>query len=154
MLHHMRPGLLAVVAALACWCGPADAATLTQIGRFPHPVYVAAPPGDASRVLVVEQRGIIRLFKDGVLQSRVFIDYRSRVLSGTERGLLSMAFAPDYTTSGRLYLYFTNLDGDIEIDMVKRAASTPDAANRNTARTLLVVPHPDYANHDGGQLQF
>src|SRR3954451_732636 len=131
MLHHMRSCLLTVLALLAS-CGAADAATLTQIGSFPHPVYVASPPGDTSRVLVVEQRGIIRLFKDGVLQTRVFIDYRSLVLSGTERGLLSMAFAPDYSTSGRLYLYFTNLDGDIEIDMVKRAASTPDAANRNT----------------------
>src|SRR5262249_21627168 len=75
------------------------------------------------------------------------------VTSGGERGLLSVAFAPDYPTSRLLYVYFTNRAGDIEIAELH---ADPDGlhASAGTLRVVLIVPHPGHSNHNGGQLQF
>src|SRR4051794_265089 len=141
--------MVAVLAAPACARG---AVSLVQIGTFSSPTYVTAPPGDTSRVLVVEQAGRVRLVRDGVLQPAPFADITARVASGGERGLLSIAFAPDYATSGLLYAYFTNKNGDIQVDELRRADA--DHADPDYARTVLGVPHPGQSNHNGGQLQF
>ena len=128
------------------------AVSLAKVGDFAGPTYVTAPPGDTSRVFVVEQGGTIRVIRDGVLQSAPFADLTARVLSGGERGLLSIAFAPDYATTGLFYAYFTNKNGDIQIDELRRADA--DHADAAYARTVLTVPHPGQSNHNGGQLQF
>src|SRR4051794_4986273 len=91
----------------------AHAATLAPIGTFSSPVYVTAPPGDDSRLFVVEQGGAIKLIHAGVTST--FLDITPSVISGGERGLLSMAFAPDYATSGLYYVYFTNQAGNGDI---------------------------------------
>ncbi len=70
-------------------------------------MFVTAPPGDGERLFVVEQEGLIRVVKNGVTLPTAFLDLTGPVLSGGERGLLSMAFAPDYATSGRFYVYYT-----------------------------------------------
>ena len=136
----------------------AQAATLTQVGgtTFSSPVYVAAPPGDTSRLFVVEQAGTIRLIKDGVTQSTPFLDISSLVIAGGERGLLSMAFAPDYATSGLYYVYFTNQsgNGDIEVDEFRRSGGNPDVSDPAPRRTLFTIEHSEFGNHNGGQLQF
>ena len=87
---------------LAGWLAPGASAApeLVKLGDFDTPVYVAGPPGDASRVFVVEQPGRIRLLVDGQPQATPFLDATGDVLAGGERGLLSMAFSPDYETSG------------------------------------------------------
>src|SRR4051794_28483125 len=132
----------------------AQATKLTPVGTFSSPVYVTAPPGDNSRLFVVEQGGTIRVIKDGVTLSNPFLDITSRVLSGGERGLLSMAFAPDYATSGRFYVYYTNRpNGDIEVDEYQRS-NNPDVAGGPTKQPLFTISHSEFANHNGGQLQF
>jgi glucose/arabinose dehydrogenase len=68
-----------------------------------------------------------------------------------ERGLLSMAFARDYATSGLFYVYFTDRSGDIHIQELKRASA--DQADRASARDLITIRHREFSNHDGGQLQ-
>ncbi|MEA2458515.1 MAG: hypothetical protein QOC95_1487, partial [Thermoleophilaceae bacterium] len=89
-----------------------------------------------------------------------FLDISSRVKSGGEQGLLSMAFAPDYATSGRFYVYFTApRPGDsggsvITVREYRRAAGNADVADPSTARTVFTVDHPTNSNHNGGQLQF
>src|SRR5436190_2290031 len=79
---------------------PANTAAATvelrRIGSFASPVYLTAPPGDKRRLFVVEQAGTIREVRDGKKLAKPFLDIRSHVQSGGERGLLSMAFAPDY----------------------------------------------------------
>ncbi|MEA2273202.1 MAG: hypothetical protein QOI98_1910 [Solirubrobacteraceae bacterium] len=133
--------------------------SLVQIGDFASPTYVTAPPGDMHRVFVVEQRGTIALVKDSGQRS-VFLDIQGLVTAGGERGLLSMAFAPDYATSGRFYVYYTGRTpateqtGDIEVDEFQRDSTNPDAALPGTRRRVLHIDHNLQANHNGGQLQF
>src|SRR4051794_31897976 len=98
----------AALAALGVSAAPASAALhLSSIGNFTSPVYVTAPPGDPHRVFVVEQAGRVIEVRDGVKQDPPFLDISSRIKSGGEQGLLLMAFAPDYATSGRYYVYYT-----------------------------------------------
>ena len=73
--------------------------------------------------------------------------------TGGERGLLSMAFAPDYATSGKFYVYFTDAGGDIRIEEYRRS-SNPDRADPATRRLVLTIEHSSEDNHNGGQLQF
>src|SRR3954470_22351270 len=73
---------------------------LVRIGRFRSPVYVTSPPGDRRRLMVVEQGGRIMVIRGGRRLARPFLDIRSRVLAGAEQGLLSVAFPPDYASSG------------------------------------------------------
>jgi hypothetical protein len=122
-------------------------------GTYSLPTYVTAPPGDTSRLFIVEQAGRIRLVHNGSAQSTAFLDIADLVGAGGERGLLSMAFAPDYATSGRFYVYFTDKAGDIRIEEF-RQSSDPGRADRATRRLVLAIEHSNESNHNGGQLQF
>ena len=94
---------------------------------------MAGPPGDASRVFVVEQPGRIQLLVDGQRQATPFLDATGDVLAGGERGLLSMAFSPDYQSSGRFWVYMTTkaaastdgTEGQIQIREYRRADRRP-----------------------------
>ena len=132
---------------------PPGVPSLFLVGTFSSPVYVTAAPGDSARLFVVEQAGRIRVLHHDTTLARPFLDISNRVLSGGERGLLSMAFHPLYATNGRFYVYYTNLNGDIRVVRFT-VSSDPDSADRATADTVLTIPHPGQANHNGGQLQF
>ena len=110
-----------------------------MIGKFNSPTFVVSPPGDTSRLLVVQQNGLVSLVKDGVVQPNPFLDLRSVVVGEGEKGLLSIAFAPDYATSGLVYAYFNNRDGNIRVIEYRRSASDPDSIDR-TQRRLLHLP--------------
>jgi glucose/arabinose dehydrogenase len=156
MIRCVRRAAALVVLALAVVPARAHAATVTlaKVGDFSTPVYVAAPAGDTSRVFVVQRGGAIALVKDGVVST--FADLTGRVLSGDERGLLSMAFAPDYATSGLFYVYYTarSPSGQITIEELRRDPANPDRADPSYARVLMTIPHDKQSNHNGGQLQF
>jgi glucose/arabinose dehydrogenase len=148
--------LVATAIALA-WAAPPAAAALhlSQVGTFSQPVYVTAPPGDPHRLFVVEQAGRIMEVLDGQKLATPFLDITHDVRCCGEQGLLSMAFAPDYATSGRFYVYYTApaaTGSTITVDEFKRA--TLDSADPSTRRNLFTVPHPTNSNHNGGQLQF
>ena len=83
---------------------------------------------------------------------RPFLDIRGRVEDGGERGLLSVAFPPDYRKSKRFYVYYTDATGDIRVDEFR--ARTAVKARRNSARPVINIPHRENSNHNGGQLQF
>ncbi len=123
---------------------------------YSAPTFLTAPPGDASRLFIVQQGGIIRIVRDGSLLATPFLDITSLVLSGGERGLLSMAFAPDYATSRKFYVYYTarTPEGQITVAEFLRDASNPDVADPATRRTVITVDHMTYSNHNGGQLEF
>jgi glucose/arabinose dehydrogenase len=147
--------LLAAAAVALLAAAPAAAAPrLVPLGTFDNPTYVTGPPGDDTRVFVVERPGRIRVVRGGALLARPFLDVAAQVRSvGGEQGLLSMTFAPDYATSGRFFVYFTaEPDGHIEVREYRRSAD-PDVADPAVQRTLLRIPHPTFANHNGGQLQ-
>jgi glucose/arabinose dehydrogenase len=123
---------------------------LVKIGNFDNPVFVTSPPHDARRLMIVEQGGTIRVQRGGKLLARPFLDITARVVSGGEQGLLSMAFARDYATSRRFWVYFTNRNGDEEIDELR--ATSLDRANPASARRVLVQADSE-PNHNGGQLE-
>jgi glucose/arabinose dehydrogenase len=130
----------------------AKGVALRRVGTFESPTYLTAPNGDGRRLFVLEQAGTIRVVRDGKKLGAPFLDLRADVQAGGERGLLGMAFAPDYATSGLFYVYFTGLDGDIRIQEFRRA--TADRANRGSRRELLRIEHSAFTNHNGGQLAF
>jgi glucose/arabinose dehydrogenase len=128
---------------------------------YASPYHVAGEPGNPSRIYVVEGAGRIRLVVDGVTQATPFLDINGDVCfanetCGGESGLFSMAFAPDYTTSGLFYVFYTR-DAASEHDLVIREFRRTTDANdidETTGRDVLVIPHPNASNHNGGQLQF
>jgi glucose/arabinose dehydrogenase len=126
---------------------------LKPVGRFDHPVYVAGAPGFPRLLFVVEQPGRVEVLRHGHRLGTPFLDLRSQVgYDGGERGLLSIAFPPNYARSGRFYVYYVNNAGNIEIDEFHRRSATRAAGA--TRRRVIEVPHPVNANHNGGQMQF
>jgi glucose/arabinose dehydrogenase len=124
---------------------------LKRIGRFDSPVFVTAPPGDRRRLFVVEQAGRVRVLVSGRLRAKPFLDIRSQVTAGGEQGLLSIAFAPDYKTSGRFYVYFTDRSQDQRVVEYKRASG--ERADAGSARLVLKMDDEE-GNHNGGLLLF
>jgi glucose/arabinose dehydrogenase len=155
--------LVAIIAGALALAPPASAdrlaaggVRLAGLGSFHSPTFATAPPGDP-RVYVVEQGGGGQRARIVVLRrgrQHVFLDLTARVATSTEQGLLSMAFAPDYRTSGRFYVYYTRRpDNAIQIDEYRRSSRSPDLAVPSSRRSVITDPHPT-ENHNGGQLQF
>src|SRR5215212_3428081 len=115
-----RFAVLAVLTAVACTSTestdpdpiPADFKLGLQsvASGLSSPVYATSPPGDA-RLFIVEQPGRIRILAGGQLLSTPFLDITAKVVSGGERGLLSVAFHPQYATNGFFYVYYTGSNG-------------------------------------------
>ena len=125
---------------------------LKRIGKFEAPVYIAGAPGFPKLLFVVEQPGRIAVLKNGKRLGKPFLDISSQISYEGERGLLSVAFPPDYAQSKRFYVYYTTPAGNIRIDEFKRASATE--ADPASDRKVIEIPHPVNANHNGGQLQF
>lgn len=116
------------------------------------PVFLTQPLNDG-RIFIVEQSGRIRIVRDGVLQTAPFLDISSNVLSGGERGLLSVAFHPHYSTNHFLYVYYTSQpSGDVTI--ARFTATSADVADPNSLKIILTVSHSQQANHNGGLVSF
>lgn len=117
-----------------------------------QPVHVAAAPSDSSRLFVVEQGGRIRIVSGDSLRAEPFLDISDSVSTGGERGLLSVAFHPQYASNGLFYVDFTDGDGDTHITRFQRGADA-DHADPASGTLLLAIPQP-YANHNGGLVAF
>ncbi len=124
---------------------------LKKIGSFKAPVYITGAPGFPKLLFVVEQEGKIAALKSGH-RAGTFLDIRDLVEYGGERGLLSVAFPPDYAQSKRFYVYYTDAEGSIQVDEFRRSSAT--RAAKGSRRPVITIPHPVNANHNGGQLQF
>ena len=116
------------------------------------PVFAGAPRLDPHRVFVVEQFGTIRIIKDGVKLDTPFLDIHERVSCCTERGLLSIAFHPDYEHNGRFFVDYTNTNGDTVIARFTVSAD-PDVADPGSEKILITIAQP-FANHNGGLAAF
>ena len=132
---------------------PHSGVALKKIGQFDHPVYVTGAPGFPKLLFVVEQPGRVAVMRGGHRLTHPFLDLRGAVgFDGAERGLLSIAFPPDYATSRSFYVYYNDNAGNIRVDEFKRAR--PTLAGRGSQREVIGIPHPENANHNGGQMQF
>ena len=118
-----------------------------------NPVFLSQPLDDG-RIFVVEQGGRIRVVKNGVVWTTPFLDISTRVLSGGERGLLSVAFHPQYATNHFFYVYFTTqTNGDIRVERFT-TTSNPEVADATTSKLIITASHSTYSNHNGGLLTF
>ena len=121
------------------------------MGGLTDPVDLQSPPRDCA-LYVLEQAGRIRIVRGGALLATPFLDIVSRVGSGGERGLLGLAFHPQYATNGRFFVNYTDRGGDTHVSEF-RVSSNPDGADPGGERQLLMVDQP-FANHNGGGLAF
>jgi glucose/arabinose dehydrogenase len=132
---------------------------LTEIATgLNRPLYLTNA-GD-ERLFVLEQGGLIKLIVDGVVQATPFLDLSSiispdaRQQGGySERGLLGLAFHPDYANNRVFYVHYTDINGDTVIARYLTLRDNPNAADPSSAAIVLTQSQP-YANHNGGQIAF
>ncbi|AUX39791.1 hypothetical protein SOCE26_011860 [Sorangium cellulosum] len=139
---------------------------LTEVARgFDRPLYVTSEPADAGRLYVVEQIGRIRLVKDGAVQEEPFLDITGIVAPVAtsyedERGLLGLAFHPDYAENGRFFVYFNarrqsdTSPAGLTLMEFRRSPSNPDVAAPESTRSYFRITSGVMGNHNGGMLAF
>jgi len=115
------------------------------------PLALTAPAGDA-RLFIVEQPGRIRVVKNGTLLAAPYLDLSAKLTSGGERGLLGLAFHPNFATNGYFYVNYTDLQGNTQVERY-HASPSADVADANSALPILNVTQP-YSNHNGGNVVF
>jgi glucose/arabinose dehydrogenase len=132
---------------------PADAKLgLKKVGHFDDPTYLTSPPGDAKHLFVTERAGVVRVLTDGRKGSRSFLNIKSRVTTRSEGGLLSIAFAPNYSKSRRFYVFYVDKQQNINVDEFRaRRHSATKASGGSRRRVIRIKSPPD--THKGGQLQ-
>ncbi|MEP7137712.1 MAG: S8 family serine peptidase [Chloroflexota bacterium] len=125
------------------------------------PVFITNAGDGTGRIFIVEQPGRIRIQKNGILLSTPFLDVQSLVKStGSEQGLLALAFDPAYTTNGNFYVVYTaprsgdSVGSNLILEKFSVSSGNPDVANLASGTILLTISHPTYGNHNGGTLAF
>ena len=122
------------------------------VGSIALPTKIAHA-GD-ERLFVAQKQGIIRVIVEGELLPAPFLDITHKVLAaGFEQGLESLAFAPDYASSGYFYVLYTNLDGDVHLSRFQVSSHDPNIADPDSEQIVLHVPQPS-AIHNGADLAF
>jgi glucose/arabinose dehydrogenase len=151
-----------ILPAIALAAGPAPLAAqapwpevrlVRKIGGLSSPVHLTHAGDRSGRLFVVEQRGRIRIIKDGALLPEPFLDITGRVSCCGERGLLSAAFGPHFGEIGDFYVDYTDLNGDTTISRFSALPAGSDTANPASEQVVLKIPQP-FSNHNGGQLAF
>ncbi len=133
-------------------------AVLVESG-LSSPLYMVSPPGDTARQFIVEQNsGLIKIRKNGAVLATPFLDVGAISAGGGERGLLGLAFHPDYFVSGaageRMFcINYTNNSGNTVVRSYLANAGNPDVADAGSFNTILTVTQP-FSNHNGGCIQF
>jgi glucose/arabinose dehydrogenase len=125
----------------------------TVVDGLVAPLAVISANDGSGRIFVVQQGGQIRIVRDGALVAAPFLDISDRITSGGERGLLGLAFHPDYPTDPRLFVNYTDANGDTRVSSFTVDPSRPDEADPNSEVKILHIAQP-YANHNGGALVF
>ncbi len=133
--------------------GPASVGLLEVASGLSTPLYITAPPGDTARLFIVEKTGAIRIVKAGSLLPVPFLDIGTLVSSGSEQGLLGLAFDPDYATTGRFVVHYTDVAGNTRVSTFVRSSSDPDVADPASEQLVISAEQP-FPNHNGGQLLF
>jgi glucose/arabinose dehydrogenase len=118
------------------------------------PVFVGHAGDGSNRLFIVELGGTLRVLQPGASSATVFLDVRAKVLAGGERGLLGLAFHPQYGGNGRFFVFYTRAgDGALVIAEYRVSSGNRDVAD-TTERVLLTIPHSANSNHNGGMLAF
>lgn len=158
-LPRCRAALLLPLLAAACSDedGPttpqADGTLALEVvtDQLESPVYLTTPPGDPDRLFILEKAGRVRVVHDGILMEEPFLDITAETSAEGERGLLGLAFHPQYAANGRFFVHHTDIDGDTRL--LRYEAASANLADPASATVLLQVEQP-FSNHNGGQIAF
>jgi glucose/arabinose dehydrogenase len=115
------------------------------------PLYLTAPEGDP-RLFVVEKGGTVRIVTGGAVLPSPFLDLSAQVSTGSEQGLLGLAFHPQYATNGRFVVHYTDVAGDTRVSGFHVSAD-PNLADASSEVEILSADQP-FPNHNGGQVLF
>lgn len=124
--------------------------------KFDKPVEMRQIPGDSSRFFVIEQEGVIRVFQNNasVKSSNVFLDIKNKIKSGGERGLLGLAFHPDFKNNGYFFVNYT-AGSPLKTVIARYKASMPTAESADpSSEAVLFTFNQPYDNHNGGSIHF
>ena len=124
-----------------------------RAGGLSNPVFVTSARDGTGRLFIVEQGGRIRIYKDGKILSTPFLSITTQVSKGYEQGLLGLAFHPEYKTNRRLFINFTDVNGDTIVREYRASSTNPNVVATSTARHIIKIGQP-YDNHNGGMLAF
>jgi glucose/arabinose dehydrogenase len=131
---------------------PGAAPGLREIASgLAFPLYLTSPPDD-DRLFIVEKGGLIRIIEQGALLGEPFLDLSGRVSGKAEQGLLGLAFPPDYASSGRFVVHYTDLEGDTRVSLF-RVSDDPNRADSTSEAAVLSAKQPG-PSHNGGQILF
>ncbi len=128
------------------------ASTTVVKSGFDGPTQVTSAPEGRNRLYVVQQPGVVTAVAGA--RTWTYLNLRRFVRSGGEQGLLGLAFSPRFAKDRRLYVTYTRSDGALVLARAKAKRPKAKRVKAKTLRTLLVVPHPTYTNHNGGSLAF
>ena len=152
----LLPALLAMAAApIAALTAAHALQTVRVASQLARPIYATAPQGDP-RLFIVEQRGVIKILKDGEILAAPFLDIDDRVVNiagQDERGLLGLAFHPGYAENGEFFVNYINLSSNTVIARYRVSEDDPDVAVKESEEILMTIVQP-YTNHNGGTLLF
>ena len=123
------------------------------VDGFDAPLAITNAGDGSNRIFVAQQGGQIRIVRDGALVPEPFLDIADRISRGGERGLLGVAFHPDYPGDPRIFVHYTDQQGDTRVSSFRVPADTPDRADAASEQLILTVNQP-FANHNGGALAF
>lgn len=120
---------------------------------FDKPLYLTNGGDGSGRIFIVEQGGTVRVIRNGRVATRPYLDLSRLVSTGGERGLLGMAFAPDFAHNGHVYVDYTDTNGNTVVARCIANNASSDAPTWRAQQQLLNITQP-YSNHNGGCLQF
>ena len=116
-----------------------------------QPLFLTHAPGDSTRLFIVEKGGAIRVVLNGALRDEPFLEVA--VSTDSERGLLGLAFHPNYASNRRFFVAYTDPSGTIKVDEYLRSDNA-NFADDGSATPVISIPHPGQSNHNGGMLAF
>lgn len=125
------------------------------ISNVPSAVDIKNAGDGTNRLFIVQQTGTVRIYKNGALLTKPFLNVKRLIKNGSEQGLLSIAFPPGFKTSGYFFIYYTATNANVTLARYKVSAGNPDVADPASGVVLFSYPKPGgFNNHNGGALQF
>lgn len=147
-----------VVTTRAAAPDPAKVTLVEIASDFDHPLLVANAGDGSNRLFVMEQDGRIWIIMEGVRLTQPFADLSALVSQDinfgySERGLLGLAFHPNYEENGLLFVNYTDQGGTTQLARYRVSEDDPNQVDLSSGEILMSVPQP-YRNHNGGHLEF
>ena len=145
--------LTLIILLLSCKIFAQPTISLNQvITGLSQPMQFVNAGDGSNRIFIPQKGGEIKVFDRNFISLGTFLTVTG-ITSGGEQGLLSLCFHPQYKTNGLFFVYYTNGIGDLEVARYQVSSNT-NIADMTSKKIVITIPHPTYANHNGGILRF